>query len=209
MGQNPVRLNSVSCANCQVCDGSRWLQPPDWYCGVFSAPVLIMGQNPGQFHPETSPHLAKLVKGMWDSLEDGTATPGSIKAAYQWMFSLSKAAKFFAELVGDPKWLTSGRFIYTNAVRCCTPNNQRPSAQMQENCKQWTRPLLRSSHRKAFILVGTVARDQVLSDKSPWNVPLSRGDKHLICIKHYAALRSTVETDEAISAVRRFLERVT
>jgi hypothetical protein len=204
-----MRINSLGCALCKDCEGAGFLQPPDWYAGSFSAPILIMAQNPGTFNPTTSPHLDKLVGKMWSTLNDGTATPGLIKSSYQWMFSLSKAAKFFAELVGDPKWLTSGRFIYTNAVRCCTPNNQRPSAQMQENCKQWTRPLLRSSHRKAFILVGTVARDQVLSDKSPWNVPLSRGDKHLICIKHYAALRSTVETDEAISAVRRFLERVT
>ncbi len=160
-----------------------------------------MGQNPGIFDPIRSPHIAAEINDMWAKLADDSATPGYLKAQYQHLFGISKAAKVIGELVDDPLWLTSGRFLFTNAVRCTTPENQTPSEEMQENCRQWTFPLVSHHHWAGLITMGDVARRQLTHSQPTWNTVLRRDHQFLVCIKHYSSFRFHHEFEAAKAAV--------
>lgn len=110
---------------------------------------------------------------------------------YSWDFYGSHAHQMLGFVFG-PGWLLKGEIMWTNAVRCRTPDNVTPIPDMIAACSTWTQSLIRD--RKAVIMVGGIARNQVLgddADKLDWGIPRRHPRLgYVMAIKHYAAWKS-------------------
>lgn len=200
---HPLWRKSKGCAECTVCEGSGYQTPPVLFAGNPDAPILALGQNPGEIKE------SDLARQRWMGIFKSPFCPNPtdyMPLWYLWDFTTSPGYSRMEYIFGRG-WILDGVVAWSNVVRCRTKDNGPPSTQMVENCKTWTNALLEG--RKAVILVGAVAKNAVLDDdagKLEWGVP--RRHPHLgiaLAIKHYVAWSARDEAMYA-QAFRRVLE---
>jgi len=194
------------CAECRACEDAAYQTPPVLYAGYTSAPILAIGQNPGEIKPSD--------KARQDWMDIFVHMPDEdlcdiMPAFYLWDFYSSPGYKRLCNVFGDD-WLLKGEMIWTNAIRCRTPGNAQPSDEMLETCKTWTNQLMEG--RKAIIMVGGVARQQVLGEDSvklEWGAPKKHPTLgYILAIKHYAARGWRDDIKMYKQAVDKLKERV-
>lgn len=200
---------TLQCWECRFCPGAAYQVPPILYCGYLEAPILVIGQNPGEINYQSnSSHGKKWIK-VEEFLKLPNKTADEIVGFYNWDFGESHGRYMLDRIFGE-HWLESGRFCYTNAVRCRTPSNQSPSEIMQASCWNWTKRLL--AHRRFVVLMGAVARYQVLGSRAaelPWGASRRlKNGVHVMAIRHYAAWRSTAEINEYQTAFSNTLSKL-
>jgi len=193
------------CAQCRVCEGAAYQTPPALFAGFPEAPILGIGQNPGEIKKTDK------QRQIWIKILNflpvevaGTVMP----AWYMWDIYDSPGHARMSKVFGKD-WLLKYEMMWTNAVRCRTPGNESPSREMVATCATWTQHLL--ENRKAIIMVGAVARHQVLGEdakKLPWGTP-KRHPKlgFLLAIKHYSTWESD-DIDLYKEAVKRIREKI-
>lgn len=174
----------LQCSHCRVCAGSAFQSPPVLCAGNFSAPIIVIGQNPGVMDKDP----VRMAKGQELLDREVMLTVSEMESFYQEDFGTSHGAKVLSRLFGED-WLTNGMFCFTNAVRCRIAANESPSEQMQVSCRSYTKDLIKG--RKAIVLMGAIARKQVLqhdADLVPWG-SLRQHPRfgYVFAIKHYAA----------------------
>ena len=136
---------------CKMCEGNGYQSPPVLMAGCKTAPILIVAQNPGEIKPDDRPRvfwskrMNRYITGPQESLCDDP-----IQLWYEWDFGTSYAENRLATLFGKG-WLSSDEYLYTNAVRCRTPGNKAPSAEMVENCYEWTKGLFTKEIEEALL----------------------------------------------------------
>lgn len=197
------------CAQCRVCEGSGYQTVPLLGCGEMNAPILVIAQNPGEIKTDdahrffTGQALAELVERRAPDVEN------SISSWYQWDFGSSLGARRLGEIFGR-RWLDSGLFYYTNAVRCRTISNRAPSDEMVENCRRFTMKLIEG--RKAIIFVGRMAVAQLLGEEMN---RLRRGElkQHpkyglLLAVGHYAAWNTHEEIADYVAKANKIKRMV-
>lgn len=201
-------MNLVSlakgCAECRACEGAAYQTPPVLYAGTSIAPIIAIGQNPGEIKSSDK------ARQSWMRIFE-RATPEVLNDHmsfwYQWDFFDSHGYRQLEKIFGN-NWLFEGKIMWTNAVRCRTKNNERPPEEMFGTCKTWTEQLI--SGRKAIIMVGGYARLQVLGDqasKLEWGTPKKHPRLgYILAIKHYAAWRGTKEIEVYKKAVKKLKE---
>ena len=158
---------------CLACEGAGYQSPPTFGAGSLDAKVLVIAQNPGRIKSSDKENLEKARKAAADVGEvraNECTTDDDIEflseSISEWCmrsFSTSYGAKTLGLILGED-WLKSKEFFFTNAVRCRTLNNARPTKQMIDNCQvKWTNRLLTLPNFKTIITIGRIATDQVLS----------------------------------------------
>lgn len=158
MSMSPTVLNRIaSCYSCSACVGAQYQMSPQLIAGNATDPaILIIAQNPGEIQEgdKVRARIIEMAKtGMFD-------TPEAMKAIYDVDFGTSPACKRMAAVFGDG-WFESGRFAYTNAVRCRTPKNASPSNEMVTNCSVWTKAIISALKPRGLVLLGQVAYAQL------------------------------------------------
>lgn len=178
----PGDYDVISCHKCRACTGAAFQASPILAIGELDAPILIVAQNPGVFDTDTHAEFQQ----RWEEAE--TADEHLVLGYLD--FAGTKADSTFAKVFGRG-WLESGKFCYTNAIRCRTPNNEAPSNQMRYNCNDWTQLLL--PKRKIVVVVGAVAREQVTRNNMPNGSfrRLSGTGTYVITMTHYSAWRGS------------------
>lgn len=192
----------VSCAKCNLCEGSGYQAPPALIAGKIDAPILVIGQNPGEIKPSDL-HRQWWARALTDyvGMKSTEASPDLIHTWYTWDFGTSSGSTKLAGVLGL-NWMANGLFTFTNAVRCRTPGNESPSNEMIETCEAWTKMLI--GQRLGIIMMGNIARSQILkedSSKSPWGQVKKHPTLGLVLsIKHYSAWTGS-ESDNYHEAV--------
>jgi hypothetical protein len=134
--------------------------------GAFSAPILVIAQNPNEISDDDYMRLAFAeaigsAKGFkLDNDELGKLIEDFYRADFGDSLQFVRLARVFGK-----NWLSSGSFYYTNAVRCRTEFNNTPSQTMIDSCSVWTKRLL--AGRSAVITMGVVAATQVWGSSVP------------------------------------------
>lgn len=199
---------AAGCAACCLCKGASYQSYPHSHLGMLGAPIVIVAQNPGVI----TPAVARQPEVRWlktvadlDVEEKGQL----LYFAYLFSFLPSRANAVFSSWFGSD-WLVSGEFMYTNAVRCRTKNNARPSEEMKGNChRTWTAPLVNVETTKAVITIGSFAASAVLGAKwrrrTSWYKIASHPALGLVLpLQHYASRSlDPVLTRKAIKQLRR------
>ena len=194
---------------CSACEGAGYQSPPMLGVGNFDAEVLVIAQNPGRIKSEDKERLGKAESAKADvevaKLEEFTTSEEvnwlahRISSWYAQDFGTSFAAHTLQRVLGAT-WLESGKFFYTNATRCRTLNNARPTEQMVTNCGlKWTNPLLAKNNFKAVITIGRIAANAVAAWAGNWEdasygsiYPIFQGftvDMTFLPIAHYRVWR--------------------
>jgi len=195
-----------ACAECRACEGAAYQTPPVLFAGNPNAPIVAIGQNPGEIK------AADKTRQEWIHIfrtlpEDVVSRV--LPVWYVWDFSSSPGYARLAKVFGHD-WLLDGSFIWTNAVRCRTERNALPSKEMIDVCGTWTSKLIEG--RKAIIMVGAVSRAQVLGDdakKLEWGAPKRHPTLgYILAIKHYSVWRNEAEVESMKKAVDRIKELV-
>ena len=184
------------CNSCRLCEGAAYQLPPFLYAGSSNPQIMIIAQNPGE--------ISDTPEGKWRMdliklLDDAPAE--TIKTIYDVDFITSHGYSQMEKIFGE-NWLTHGKFMYTNAVRCRTIDNVPPSSEMEINCMAWTSQL---PITKIVVLMGKVAMRQFCNmvskpELEAWKkVKLTRGrtTTYVITIPHYAAMRSHKDIERA------------
>lgn len=164
----------MQCAKCRECEGAAYQTPPPLFCGNIKAPIMVIAQNPGEIRSNDKFRLeigARLLSVTQNDLPDEF-----LEAWYMSDYVTSQNYATVSKILsGD--WLDSGRYLYTNAVRCRTPKNAMPSKEMIQACAVWTRKLYFAEPRLGAILLGDVATQQLLgADES--KLKIGRARKH-------------------------------
>lgn len=199
----------LGCYGCRLCEGAAYQLPPFLYAGSSKPTVLVIAQNPGEIGGDKENAWRFDLKAISDRGED-SSDAASIKTTYDVDFITSYGYKKMQQIFGDT-WLTNGKFMYTNAVRCRTPSNAPPSEQMVQNCMGWTAQL---PLPPVVVLMGKTAMKQFCEmvkkpELSAWqSVNLKRGKQSIrvITIPHYAAMRSHSDMEKAKLLFERALE---
>jgi uracil-DNA glycosylase len=188
-----------------VCDGAAYQTPPTLYAGNHNAPIIALGQNPGQI--KKSDHARQRWMKIFEALPASTVNR-AMPAWYMWDFHDSPGAIRLAAIFGKD-WLFKGDIMWSNAVRCRTLDNARPANEMVDACKTWTDRLI--AEKKGIIMVGGVAKHQIMgaeTGKLEWGAPKKHPRLgYILAIKHYSAWRGN-DTKLYKDAVKRLKERV-
>ncbi len=196
------------CANCRSCEGAAYQTPPLLFAGNPSAPILGIGQNPGEIKPTDKARQEWMMIFEHLHLDDTSAVARILPIWYLWDF-LGSPGNGRLERVFGKSWLLNGEFLWTNAVRCRTKGNLSPHPEMVDTCKTWTDQLVEG--RRAIIMMGTMARSQVLgkdAHKLEWGAPKKHPRLgYILAIKHYSAWRGKEEILGYRNAVKRLKER--
>jgi len=197
------------CAKCRSCEGAAYQTPPLLFAGNPSAPILAIGQNPGEIKASDTARQEWIEIFEHLHVDDVDVVAKILPVWYAWDFYGSPGNGRLGEVFGD-RWLLNGRIMWTNAVRCRTPDNEKPDESMVFTCRAWTRQLLEG--RKAVIMVGVTARQQILGDKAvklEWGAPKKHPELgYILAIKHYGAWRGKEEVEGYKKAVDRIKELV-
>ena len=187
------------CALCRQCEGAAYQSPPVLSLGPIDAPIVILAQNPGEIHSDDKFRLAMAAAMLPIASEE--ASGAFLQAWYMADYLTSGSASVMSRVLGTG-WLSSGRYLYTNAVRCRTPGNKRPSREMIDACSTWTRKLFFAHKRDGVILLGALAAEQLLGKLAD---KISAGEyKHhprfglVLRLSHPA----TWKTNDDIAAIR-------
>lgn len=193
------------CANCRSCEGAAYQTPPLLFAGNPSAPILGIGQNPGEIKSTDKARQEWMT--IFEHLDD-EAVAKILPIWYLWDI-LGSPGNGRLERVFGKDWLLNGEFLWTNAVRCRTMSNRPPLPEMASTCKVWTDQLIEG--RRAIIMVGAMARHQVLGKdaaKLEWGAPKKHPQLgYILAIKHYSAWKTKKETIGYKKAVDRLKER--
>lgn len=194
-----------TCATCRVCAGAGHQGHSMLAAGNPDAPIVIVAQNPGEAKSDDKMRL-RLLKVFAD---EATPTSQLARAVYNVDFSTSYGCKMLGSLLGDD-WLDDPRFLFTNAVRCRTAGNTKPSDEMIEKCSVWTRQIVIG--RKGLILMGSVAKEQVLGEEAA-DLPFGEMRKHktygvVLSIMHYSAWKGgqAIEYKAKVASMLKELE---
>lgn len=193
------------CAMCRACEGAAYQTPPVLYAGYPDAPIIAIGQNPGEIKTTDEARNAWLEIFQHSNEEELSK---HMAFWYAWDFYDSPGYSRLEKIFGQG-WLLEGNMAWTNAVRCRTKGNAPPSGNMITACKTWTEQVIEG--RKAIIMVGGVARSQVMGEdarKLEWGSPRKHPDLgFILAVKHYSAWKGT-EAKIYADAVKRVKERV-
>lgn len=174
------------CSECRLCKGAAYQMPPFLYAGSGDPSILVIAQNPGEIGSDDKwrPKLQKYAF----SLDSAVA----LKVLYDVDFITSHGYEMMEKIFGEG-WFLTGKFMYTNAVRCRTPKNGTPSSEMISNCMSWTAQL---PLPPLVVLMGSIARKQFCEMvKKPELdvykiVKLKREQPvRVMTIPHYAAMK--------------------
>lgn len=187
----------LGCNSCRLCEGAAYQLPPFLFAGSSNPKVLVIAQNPGEIGTDKENQWRFDLNKL---LVDGV-TSNTIKTIYDVDFITSHGYKQMVKIFGE-NWLTNGKFMYTNAVRCRTVSNASPSDEMLNNCMGWTAQL---PIPPIVVLMGKVAMKQFCAMvKKPelpaWKIVKLNKDKkivHVMTIPHYAAMRSHADIAKA------------
>lgn len=181
-----------ACSNCRLCEGAAYQMPPFLFAGSDEPDILVIAQNPGEMKDDWRFAIA--------DYSFAAKTPEALKTIYDIDFITSHGYKTMGSIFGEG-WLATGRFMYTNAVRCRTPGNKEPSAQMVTNCAGWTSQL---PTPPLVVLMGKTAAYQFCTmvkkpELKPWKIVKLKGHglTHIMTIPHYVAMKSHKEIEEA------------
>jgi len=143
---------------------------------------------------------------------ENSVTDTQISSIAQFWYDLEFMTSFTYTRIGHilgPRWLETGDYYYTTAVRCRTFQNQAPSNEMVEKCREFTDELLVG--RDATILIGRLPVIQLLQEKSDDLQPGDlRNHKHfgkLLALKHHAHWRQ-VDVDIYTSLVKNLRREI-
>jgi len=201
----------TQCKDCALCQSSRYQSPP--LLGIFGDnPILVVAQNPG----EAKQHRPEHVQAAAEMTAAGTLRePDALAYLYKNDFIHSYAYKVGLHQFFGADWLD--RFDYTNAVRCRTPINEYPSAEMMFNCgREYTSKLIR--RYDAIIFIGAAARMQFnlmmspVSSLSPMVIRKGKTGRLYLAVPHYAARDIDFQlvkrrVEELVSRVRSLHEQ--
>lgn len=215
---------------CRECEGAAYGWPPILYAGQIESPILIIAQNPGDFHikgkhfdPVRYADQVIAADTMRRIKESGVSSFGLsterfedwLLQQYRWDFGDSYGAKQLS-LVFHNDWLQ--QCCYTNAVLCRTLKNELPSEEMQSNCRQWTIDLIEMYPRKIIVPVGGIARCQIIPKrygidagrlKINFGIPYEMTNGTIVFpIPHYSAWKYFGGNDAAESYRKTFEELV-
>lgn len=178
----------AKCALCRKCIGAAFQCVPVFMCGASAGRFLVIGQNPSSATPiqKDELYLFSLIN---NHLKNSNSSDVSIsddkwiRLLHQYEFGISYGRKRLDSIFGE-EWLESGKYAYTNAVRCRTPEKVSPSTEMIENCRKFTTHLIYG--RDAVFFIGTVARSQYFSEDpdKDWVIDPKLG--LCVFIKHYS-----------------------
>lgn len=196
----------IGCKDCRLCAGAAYQLPPFLYAGSPTPHVLVIAQNPGEISDDG---LSKWRFDLGNLITDVT-TAEAIKTIYDVDFATSYGYHQMEKIFGE-NWLSNGKFMYTNAVRCRTPKNEAPSEEMELNCMGWTSQLPMPS---VVVLMGKVAMRQFCNMVTKPELPAWKRVKftyqknlvHVMTIPHYAAMRSKDDIEKAKSLFEETLE---
>lgn len=194
------------CAECRVCEEAAYQTPPVLYAGQPTAPIVALGQNPGEIKP------GDVARQEWMKIFEHLPSSdlhSFIPIWYMWDFYGSPGYKRLSRVFGKD-WMLNGEIIWSNVVRCRTILNAAPSIEMFSTCKSWTNQLLEG--RKGIIMVGGRARDQILgadARKLEWGAPKRHPELgFILAIKHYAAWEDKEEALSYKRAVDKLKEHI-
>lgn len=190
----------LGCVGCRLCKGAAYQLPPFLYAGNPKAHILVIAQNPGEIGGDEKDKWRKELLPLVTQAE-GDTNALVLKTIYDVDFATSHGYHEMEKIFGT-NWLSTGKFLYTNAVRCRTEKNEAPSDEMESNCMAWTSQL---PIPKVVVLMGKVAMRQFCEmvhkpELDTWKmVKLTRGTKlsHVVTIPHYAAIRSHADLERA------------
>lgn len=195
----------IDCAACRVCEGAAYQAVPSLYAGYFSAPVLVIAQNPGEIKPNDK--LRLLTADQLKRETEAFVSDVAFWSWYMWDFGTSYGCKTLERIFGKD-WLTSGTYVYTNAVRCRTKGNATPSLEMKATCRFWTTEMIKD--RKAIVLIGKLAAEQLLagdaSSISFGEIKKHKWYGHVLYIPHYSAWKHGDDV-RFRNLVKKLLER--
>lgn len=147
------------CAACDVCKGAGYQVAPLLYAGNESAKIVAVAQNPGEMSDTKQIAFMNAITSMVGDPEMDEATLcRALYNVYHIDFTMSSMYATMTKAFGDG-WLLD--VTYTNAVRCRTPKNEKPSDEMMWACQVWSRKLIERPNVKGVILLGAFARAQL------------------------------------------------
>lgn len=196
----------LGCNGCRLCEGAAYQLPPFLFAGSDKPSILVIAQNPGEIGSDKENAWRFTLK----ELAVGSPNAIALKTIYDVDFITSYGHNQMSKIFGEG-WLTNGRFMYTNAVRCRTVKNAPPSDEMVQNCMGWTAQL---PIPPLVVLMGKVAVRQfcMLMKKSElelWKLVTLNKEKKatkVLTIPHYAAMRSHDDMNRAKEMFERALE---
>ena len=192
------------CMGCRMC-GKESAHITWPLLGYFpsGAKILLIGQNPAEPKIRTErDEFNALYKNNFD-----TTDPISYLGWYaQWLQKSSMVSSL--EVFFGQGWFESGHIAITNAVRCRTRNNDRPTDIMIENCYRFSSPI--TEQYDHWIVMGGVARKQLRlgeTTKAPKILHFLEQDRYVLYMNHYA-WRPPFGKDRSkeIKACKRFIE---
>lgn len=191
-----------ACMQCTVCGTPKQFPPA---LGIFppEAKVLLVGQNPGWAKDDDA-------ERQWWSRSFAATPPADPTEFARWYsrdFGSSYAAKALALVLGEG-WLESGRYAFTNAVRCRTEGNATPEEAMITSCSIYTRQLLQRF--TGLLVMGRTALDQLNALLGSLIEPLTLTEAKnwvVYAIPHYSAWRKYKPEDLA-AGVAAFNDKV-
>lgn len=158
LAARPIDDTFMSCFSCKACDGAHYQMAPMLVSGNAVNPaILVIAQNPGEIHEDDKLRDKLVTMSLSPNF---TSSAPALKALYDIDFGTSPMQTKIAGVFGEG-WLESGRFAYTNAVRCRTPKNAHPSDEMVNNCSVWTKLVVNALKPKGIVLLGSVAFSQL------------------------------------------------
>lgn len=191
------------CTQCRLCEGAAYQLPPFLFAGSETPEILVIAQNPGEIGDKDKWRLSmgKLLP---------LADPAAAKILYDLDFITSHGHNQMAKIFGE-EWLTNGKFMYTNAVRCRTKDNLSPQPEMVNNCMNWTSQL---PIPRVVVLMGNVAMRQFSNmvkkpELTAWRIVKMKREGeivHVLTIPHYAAMRSHEDIEKARDMFQKVAE---
>lgn len=193
----------LACSECRLCEGSAYQMPPFLYAGSDKPSVLVIAQNPGEIKGDE--WRLKIADYSFK-----VKTAESLKTTYEIDFFTSSGCTTMGKIFGE-NWLLSGKFMYTNAVRCRTPDNKMPSDTMALNCAGWTAQL---PTPPVVVLMGRMAVSQFCTmvkkpELKPWKMAkLKKGREtvYVLAIPHYVAMKGHDDLNTAKELFEEALE---
>jgi len=145
--------------------------------------ILVIGQNPGQ--PQSVVEI--------DEMNNATDLLELDEVYTRWF----KQSKLYSQLGRylEPNWLDTGKYSFTNVVRCRTFQNSHPTRQMVDHYRRELVNTCIYGNFKAIICVGNLARDSVLGLDIPF-----------VHIAHPNAFLKKDERLEQMMACREFVK---
>lgn len=197
----------LEATHCNRCVGSCHQSPPISFAGKIDSPILVLGQNPGQIQDSDENRL------WWaNELKSKLIDATTAKMWYDWDYGTSYGQERLSLLFNGNSHDLG--YCFSNAVRCRTPGNARPSDEFIINCFDHTKALIDlwstynpDPKKRALIVMGNIARWQVFHEElMPWGKIKFTDYGHSLAIMHYTAWRSHyIEYQKTIAELKALI----